>query len=57
MEKKKMKKWNVDIDYPSECMEVEAETKEEAEIEALRQIGVVEINAGKKCTAEAEELD
>ena len=52
-----MKKWNVDVDYPSECMEVEAETKEEAELEALRQIGVVEINAEKNCTAEAEEIN
>ena len=52
-----MKKWNVDVDYPSECMEVEAETKEEAELEALRQIGVVEIKAEKNCTAEAEEIN
>ncbi len=52
-----MKIWNVDIDYPSECMEVEAETKEEAEDEALRQIGVVTINAEKSCTAEAVEVE
>lgn len=52
-----MKTWNVNIDYPSECMEVEAETKEEAELKALRQIGVVEINVEKNCTAEAVEQD
>lgn len=51
-----MKSWSVDIDYPSEVMEVEAKTKEEAENEALRQIGVVEINAEKNCTAEAVEI-
>ena len=51
-----MKKWNVDIDYPSECMEVEAETKEEAENIALCNIGLVSINAEKQCTAEAEEI-
>lgn len=51
-----MKTWNVDIDYPSECLEVEAETKEEAEDKALEMLGEVVINAEKSCTAEAEEI-
>lgn len=50
-----MKTWNVDIDYPSECMQVEAETKDEAELKALRMLGVQSINCEKNCTAEAEE--
>ncbi len=52
-----MKKWNVDIDYPSECIEVEAETKEEAEDNALEMLGDVSINAERSCTAEAEEIE
>ena len=51
-----MKKWNVDIDYPSECLEVEAKTKEEAEDKALEMLGDITINAERSCTAEAEEI-
>jgi hypothetical protein len=50
------KTWNVNIDYPSECMQVEARTKEEAEDKALEMLGIVEFNAVKECTAEAEEI-
>ena len=50
-----MKSWNVEIDYPSEILQVDAETKEEAELKALRQLGVQSINCEKVCTAEAEE--
>lgn len=45
--------WNVDIDYPSEIMEIEAETKEEAEDRALQSLGIVQFDAEKVCTAEA----
>jgi hypothetical protein len=51
-----MKEFDVTIDYPSESVVVEAETKEDAELKALRELGVVEINAEKNCTAEAEEI-
>jgi len=37
-------------------MEVEAETKEEAEEKALEILGDITINASKVCRAEAEEL-
>jgi len=50
-----MKTWNVDIDYPAECMNIEAETKEEAEDKALEMLGVQEINCERVCTAEAIE--
>lgn len=46
-------KWKVDIDYPSEVMEVEAKTKEEAEEKALETLGDVTFNAEKECTAYA----
>ena len=48
------KKYSVTIDYPSEVMEVEANSKEEAEDKALEMLGEVTINAEKNCTAEAE---
>ena len=51
-----MKTYEVDIDYPSECMEVEAESKEEAEDKALKMLGVQDINCEKNCTAEATEI-
>ena len=53
----KMKKYSVDIDYPSEIMEVEAYNKEDAEDKALEMIGEVTINAPKNCTAEAVEIE
>lgn len=51
-----MKNWSVDIDYPSENMEIEAETKEEAEEKAIQALGIQTINCEKVCTAEAEEV-
>lgn len=51
-----MKKYQVSIDYPSEFVEVEANSKKEAENKALEMLGVVEINAERCCTAEAEEI-
>ncbi len=51
-----MKKYEVNIDYPSEIMEVEANTEEEAEEKALEMIGEVTINVIKCCTAEAVEI-
>ena len=50
-----MKIYQVNIDYPSEIMEVEANTKEEAENKALEMFGIQTINCEKVCTAEAEE--
>ncbi len=52
-----MKTYQVNIDYPSEIMEVEANTKEEAENKALEMLGEVTINCEKVCTAEAEEVN
>lgn len=52
-----MKKYRVNIDYPGEIINVEANSKEEAEEKALEEIGEVTINAAKVCTAEAEEID
>ena len=49
-----MKKYEVNIDYPSEVMEVEADSKEEAEDKALQALGIQTINCEKVCTAEAE---
>ena len=49
-------RYSVNVDYPSEIMEVEATSKEEAEEKALEMIGEVTINAPKNCTAEAEEV-
>ena len=52
-----MKKYKVYIDYPGEVIEVEANSKEDAETKVLEQIGEVTINATKECTAEAEEIE
>lgn len=51
-----MKKYTVEIDYPSEILEVEANNKEEAENIALEMLGDVAINCSKMCTAEAYEI-
>ena len=52
-----MKTYDVTIDYPSEIMQVEANSKEEAEEKALEELGEVTINASKNCTAMAEEVE
>lgn len=52
----KTKTYSVTIDYPSEIMNVEANSKEEAEEKALEMLGDVQINAERSCTAEAEEI-
>ncbi len=53
----KMKEYSVDIDYPSENMFVEAESKEEAENKALEMLGIQTINCEKVCWAEANEVE
>jgi len=55
--KGKTKIWDVDIDYPSEIIEVEAETKEEAEEKALQMLGEQTIICEKVCRAEAVERE
>lgn len=52
-----MKTYSVNIDYPSEIMEVRAKSKEDAENKALEMIGEVTFYAPKHCTAEAEEIN
>ncbi|KKL99002.1 hypothetical protein LCGC14_1818780 [marine sediment metagenome] len=56
VEDKPLKNYSVNIDYPSEIMNVEATSKEEAEDKALEMLGDQTINCGKVCTAEAEEI-
>lgn len=50
-------KYQVNIDYPSEIIEVEANSKEEAEDKALEMLGEITINCSHSCIAEAEEIE
>ncbi len=52
-----MKSYQVNVDYPSEFVEVEANSKEEAEEKALKMLGEQTINCVRSCTADAEEQE
>ena len=52
-----MAKYQVNIDYPSEFILIEADNKEKAEEMALEMLGDVTINTSKQCTAEAELIE
>ena len=52
-----LKEYEVNIDYPPECINVKATSKEDAEDKALEMLGDVTINASKQCTAEAELIE
>jgi hypothetical protein len=59
MEQKKdkiKKTYEVTIDYPSEIIQVEADSKEEACDKALQCLGEQTIIPEKRCTATAEEV-